>query len=264
MPSPRCTLLNLLVSLLLAARCIFKSDVYPQNAGGAVILGHPSISLSVCQLLSWGRKEVAVADHGPKPGLSRSHCFPSGWCSDTRARDTWPLMWLGGEELLAGSAPFEFLLWMLQTHYVINTSDRKTLLSVYFAMTWEGWVKRTVLKLRPQVKQYYYVLHRMFQNLLLKFESDSRLIHKDCAFSPGAFGPIWCSLSTVFIAINVTITMTWPNPLAKISRHTWHIWNTPFLCFCFQNTISFNNDVELDESSGVLLRPAKTFASLSI
>lgn len=53
MPSPRCTLLNLLVSLLLATWCIFKSDVYPQNAGEAVILGHPSISLSVCQLLSW-------------------------------------------------------------------------------------------------------------------------------------------------------------------------------------------------------------------
>lgn len=99
-PSPRCTLLNLLLRLLLAARCIFKSNVYPQNAAGAVIWGRPSVSLSVCQPLSWGRKEVAVADHGPGPGPSRSRSLPLGLmqrhsCEEHLASDVG-----GGEELL--------------------------------------------------------------------------------------------------------------------------------------------------------------------
>lgn len=48
MPSPRCALVNLLVFLLLDTWCIFTRDVYPQKAGWAVILGHPSVSVSVC------------------------------------------------------------------------------------------------------------------------------------------------------------------------------------------------------------------------
>lgn len=48
MPSPRRALLNLLVFLLLAVWYIFTRDVYPQKAGRAVILGRPSVSLSVC------------------------------------------------------------------------------------------------------------------------------------------------------------------------------------------------------------------------
>ena len=49
MPSPRRALVNLLVFILLATcMCIFTRNVYPQNVGWAVILGHPSVSASVC------------------------------------------------------------------------------------------------------------------------------------------------------------------------------------------------------------------------
>lgn len=132
MPSPRCTLLNLLVSLLLATWCIFKSDVYPQNIGEAIILGHPSISLSVCQLLFWW-EEGGCGCWPRAQTLAESHCFPSvQWhlCERHLASDV-----VGGEELLLVRAPFEFLLWMLQTKYVINTSDFNGLLKVYCTMT---------------------------------------------------------------------------------------------------------------------------------
>lgn len=186
MPFPRCTLLNLLVSVFLATLCIFKSDVYPQNPGGAVILGHPSISLSVCQLLSWWeeggcgcwpRAQTWAEPLALLPlGLMQRHSCKRHLASDVA----------GEEELLLVRAPFEFLLWKLQANYVINTSDIRSLLSVYFSTTWEGWVKQTGLKLRSQVKQYYYVLHHMFQNhllnLLLKFKSYSDLIHKKLWF----------------------------------------------------------------------------------
>lgn len=91
MPSPRRALLNLLVFLLLAAWYIFTRDVYPQKAGRAVILGRPSVSLSVC--CSLGEERGCGCWPLAQTGVELLAQLPLWLMQQHSCNITSPLMW---------------------------------------------------------------------------------------------------------------------------------------------------------------------------